>query len=1221
MRINATNNLFICIFIVIALIIVVGCATLSSTIEMNPGHVYGNIVFQNTSTEIANHLSTNAVVAAPPTYPGNEPVRLYEAGSSTLATSGYYTPINTAPDASTYVAGSFDLYPNVQDTGSDFLVLVDSIRFNDGAQYSMGSYNQTSTAAHMCAGIMPVSTNPAGTQCDIAECAGLINIHFGFVGDPADLNAIDTNSPAQCNIDVYIEDPAGSGSHSLQARSGSRLFPISSLTGGGVTVPLLVRETPSSVRIEIGCSVLMEPGEDGFIIIPTTGRTPLGAVSEISSLSCGQSASTPPIDIPVERTAGKLRGYFDVSDHDEVSARISIGNSIYSNFYVQPPLVPAGSVPTTQWVFEGVPAGVHRVIASALVDGGDKQLMFPYRDGPTNLPVDVLEGSTTDIVATFVSKPVKAEGAVRLFDMSGLTDLNALTTSPFSSDRYVWNYWTSYVEALGDADIAINVPDAGSGVGGVSRARLIGSYDATNHEALTNYQLLLNGLSPETGSLDGTDAKATLWDIETLDVTFNPASGMDSESKISLGYDFHYQADVDANSAIQVPEQQICFGKIELTYQIDPTLGTLYNPYMSYSNEGVFSSTITGGTPYTAVSGYAQGIPDNFDERTSTARISATVPQGFQYQGWNRIYFAPPGATSSSEASYVWLGDMNIPHEGVVKCGSTFQECIDVLDEDGNYARLSITILDDTGVITPQYCLANDTMELTVDVSSDGLDVTRLAYVIDPVLDPSLELRDAVRDVCDNNPTAVLCTSCGPDPTDTISITSLPPGGHTIYACATNVSDCFVYDSYPFEVTDEDLDLQCSADFTVTLNPGETEIAATDPRIADNLSASIVGNCGITADILDDRPDAFQCGTTKDVQYTASGIGNCITRVTVECPPEHYLSYVEKSSDTISELNVYHVEGDAITSYDFFNYLNAAQIWVEYDSTGSLLGYAQSEGLPVVKVFDALSGASVFPTFFSSALPVNLAFRPDNPAQYAVVTTTDFQSFEIHLIENNTIAGSQAIPTPTASGMSRPEIAWSPAGDKLSAVYTVNQSGGNSVMVVFQWDVSGNTFSSQTGAIGLWPMSDPRPIRLFARELLQFDDGTRLIGSSIGINYVTGTTIAPIYPALNDDIDITDDGKAAVYIFINDLAPGKPGMVYGLVNLDQPGSINVLPGPMVLHGKSVAISSDKKYVAVATTSSAMEASKIMLYSFPDFTLLKTIAADNPHDLVFRPVGP
>ena len=177
----SSTRLFALWFITVGFISITSCVTsisVNTNVNVNPGRVYGNIIFENTSVEIAAHLASNNVVDHPLTDTGLEPVRLTNPSTRDLQASSYYTSVNTAPDASTYIAASYDMNPNVEDTGSDFLAWVQNIKFSDGASYVMGSPNNLSTYANMCTGVMPITTNPSGTQCHISECAGLIKVKF-----------------------------------------------------------------------------------------------------------------------------------------------------------------------------------------------------------------------------------------------------------------------------------------------------------------------------------------------------------------------------------------------------------------------------------------------------------------------------------------------------------------------------------------------------------------------------------------------------------------------------------------------------------------------------------------------------------------------------------------------------------------------------------------------------------------------------------------------------------------------------------------------------------------------------------------------------------------------------------------------------------------------------------------------------------------------------------
>ncbi|WP_126454411.1 hypothetical protein [Sulfuriflexus mobilis] len=1168
--------------------------------EVNPGKVSGTISFINTSPDVAARLSANPV-----TVPANAlPVKLYR--DNTLAASGAYAVVNTAPDSNTYQAASYVLHPDVEETGSDFHVLVNSMLFADTSTYRFASSSTNSVSVQQCPGVLPETVQPAGTVCDVNECAALLGLQYKFVPDPAEpdiLMALDPNVDVVCTVSAYLEDPPGSNTTGLQAATGELTTPLSEMIGAGAQAQLLVRASAAPVSLTVSCQVKTKSGEEGFVIIPSTGFTPLDKSVSLGVLACGETQTPATIEIPVERNAGRLIGYFDINGYDEAIAQISL-DTAGGIFSKSPPLVAAGTLPTEKWEFKGAPQGPHSVIARTVLDNGDKWLMLPHRNG-LNGQVTVVKDQITDINVSLISKPVKVQGNVLLFDINGKTDLDAINNPAFLTTTLVTTK-QSYMEALGIEELpSIN---GGSGFGGISRGRLNGAYDPASHEAPLNYELLLTGLSPEDGNLDGSDAKPTLWDVDTLRLYF------DKTPAVLGGYNF---VDIDlaqwlneladpatSDDVIMLPEQKFCLGKAALTIRVDESLATLYRPQMSTFSTSQYFPTVSGTSPVAGIDGFAVGDKYSDNDAAAEVHISATLPEGFQYKIRPTTNYLPADGSSSSWLS---LGDMLIPQDGVIGCGKVENLCANLTDLEGGASILDVSITNPSGVDNQNYCVNSGNLELNITASSTGNDVQQLAYV----LDPPASVTD-LQEYCNSSGTAtVLCTDCGMAPQFPVNLTSLASGSHTLVACAQDTGSCVSSEEYSFSVTEQELALQCTPDFTVELNIGETGIAKDDPRITDNLGAELLGNCGVPDTIADDQPDVFPIGDTT-VTFSASGVDDCTTTTTVVEPVLHELAYVDRINANSHALKVYTVELGTEKTFDWFDAATPNEVWVEYDRLGDVLGYAYSAGNNKVKSFDADSAAQTLPPYPCTGNCVNIAYRPEHAGQYAVVETTDFATYTIRLVENGVELDSQSLSA--VDGMSRVELAWFPLGSKLSAIFTSPQANDANAGKIhyYQWSVINDAFSTETS------MLEQRPIREYVHELLHLGDDSALFATKYTINTVQGGVITNLNAAsvFMNALDFTDNGDAAGIITSKAFGPATLGYVWGMIDIDKPADISAVLGGLVPEvTNTVAISSDKEYIAVGTIQG------IHVFTFPDFSFVATIPATRPYDLAFRPVGP
>jgi hypothetical protein len=1189
--------------------IVVLSITACAGIGITPGKVYGNISYINTSPDVIAYLSSNPVVPNPGATTELDPVRSYTPGNFVASATAQYTPDNTLIDPQTYQAATYEIHPNADESGTNLLLTVDKLRLSDGALYRFGSIDASSPAAALCSGITPTDTNPSGTQCNFSECPALLDLSLRFTGAQADLDAILDQPTASipCEAEAYIEDVAGSGDFAYQAASGSHLYTLPELLAGNAHIKLATRGVSSQVQIKLACSVQIKPGETGFVVIPATGRTPLGGESTINSAACGQTVAPPAIDIPVERHAGRLTGYFDVSGHDEAAAEICV-DSLSSPFCTNPPLVAATATPTQKWTFEGIPAGPHTVIARAFV-GADQLLLFPNMAG-ANHPVEIVSGSTTDIGATFVSQPITAHGQLKLFDPSGQTDLRYFVSNPFDTSSWESQIFTSTMAAQGDSGMAPE-PNGASGYGAHSYSRLMGVYDAMQNLAQLDYSLYLNGLSYPGGNLDGSEARPTPWKVDSFNLNMTSPSGNRKSVSVSLATNLNYTANPSqppAGGAFEVPEQRICFSSQTVQFNVNPLIGSFSRVpdfYVS-SIPGTYYPSTLGVAPINYASAHSFGTFANYPD-TQSASVSVTLPEGFQYQGYSILSFIPAGGDASQETT-MYLDPIAFPAEGGLGCGQNGGVCIDLQDGTGHSTQLSVSVTDSSGSQTPAYCTSDGNLDLRVDVGSQGVDVMRVAYQLDP----------ASTDDCQTGPAQELCaTGCGPDPSFPINLTGLTPGQHSLRVCATSSTGCTAFENYSFDVDVQPPMLQCAPDFNVSLLSGETSVLATDPRVADNLGTQVQGNCGLPVGISDDRPAEFFPGQ-RTVTFSSSGLDSCTTKVNVIPAVDRFISF-EIHDDSYG--------ADVIKTFDFLDgsevgtmYPNAQSFNFEYNDSGSKLAVIPI-GIGPVQIIDLASGASTYFAVPTGYTLHDIAFDPQNDSRYAIVgtQTANPDQHAIFIYVGNTQKSRFDMPLFAPSlRISRPNIAWSPDGSKISASFTQPAPAVNEYsLFMSEWNVVNDSITLPANGI-----YDNRPNlsnRETLRELVYQDDDWRAAASdltvSLGIKRTTNEVIGSIFGVKNVDMDLPPKGGAAAFIQYIDLAAGDvawPGFVTPLTTTTIP---SVTYGPMfypVTSKPTVAISSDARYVAVGLID------KVQVFSTPDFLLVKDIPAIRPRNLEFKP---
>ncbi len=1185
-----------------SMILIPGCTSVTIT----PGKVIGNISYTDASPEILDYLNNTSVED-----PSYDTVRMYSIDEESPIAQSQHIPDNMVYDSQTYQAAHFLINPNVKMDGTDLLLTVTSLEFANNTTYKFGSINPQSPYSRLCEDIKPLEVDPEGTECHISECPSLLDLHLAIVGAQEDLDAIqdDPAHPVSCSARLEIEDIPGSNTYSIQSLAGARSFTLQELLSGDAQILFLGRAVDSQVNINVSCKVPIAPGETGFITIPDTNLTPLNSTITLESAACGARISPPVIELPLERSSGRLIGYFDVSGFDESpeNAMVCVDDSsstygFSSNFCTEPAVVPAGTVPTQKWEFEGIEAGWHSVWARAIIAGGDYWLKFPAKTGMNGL-VYIPMGETVDLGGTFVSHPVTAHGRLKLYDRGGQTDLNQFESQAFTD---FWSSNTSFMAANGDRRIA-NAENGASGEYGESRGRLIGNYDSEQNLALFNYQLLLNGLSPPNGDLNGQDAFPTQWDINFFHLLITPESGEVQNTSISQAASLSYIADISqfpGEETIEVPEQHICFGKTSIELNVSPQIGTLSSPELLVRSEGIHNSTSIGTTQLLSIYNTTKGA----GSAGTTASVSATLPEGFQYQITPSVYFRPTGADNST---LLHLDPIFFPDAGVLGCGQDAGGCINISDLDGSYTMLRVNITNRQAGpdgATPLYCLADGNLNLDIKVNSDGVEVVRVAYVLDP----------SSTDGCRGSGAEVLCSSdCGQDPVEySVDLTGIEPGEHTLVACATDVIGCQAFDKYTFNVDPRTPHISCEQEIFLHLQEEESFIPATDPRVTDTLHAEIVGNCQLPIRISDDRPNEFLAGQ-RPVTFTSESALPCTTNVIVEPDPNsRIISFVTLDSG-VYELRSYEFLSDTQLA-SRIDYTDWQSFHFEYNNTGTRLAIIPN-GSGLVRIFDLESDndSDYFPVPSGYTLH-DIAFDPQNPSRYAIVgtQTANTDQHAIFIYTGNVQMSRYDLPVFAASlRISQPLISWSPDGSKISISFTQPAPALNTYPIcIAEYNIVDNTLTTTPILISNFGTS----LQQF-RELVYQDENWRALATEkmigLGTSQSDNPTLFSNFLVKNVDIDLTPDGMSAAFVEKVDLTHGDVARVGFATPFDYDSRPNVFydsTAYAVTVTPSVAVSSDSRFAAVGLND------KVLVFAVPEFNQVAQILATRPQNLEFKP---
>ena len=1228
----------------LALLALAGCP-LSCDLDANLGKVDGDILFTNTTADVSAYLLNHQVIAD-----GSSSGSVAFYPSSVVgpsAASTQYLPENTVVGPAIFKGASYSINPPVDAVNNQFRIVANSLRFEGNRSYRFGTLIPDSglPATHACGPVPSLLDDADGIQCDVSECAQVVNVRLKLTGADADIEGLEPNlPPVACTVRAKIAETPGVFPNSVQA-DFSGTFPRDDLRGAGQVIPLLVRADGSQIAFEGACSAQPKPGEENFPINTSTGLADFGGEASPIAVTCPAASGSLPevvIEIPVERNAGVLTGLFDLSGEDEDgNARVTVrpgGIETYDHYGNADP-VPASSVPTNPWRIEGVPAGDHEVRAEAFVQGGDTFVRFPITGNRNSPPVTVTPGAVTDLGSTFIARPRKATGRIVLHDPPNKTDLSDIETHLFDPIYMGFPFSlhgvSSYVVAEGSPDVGVGEGGAtgASGELGFTYGRLKQTWDAGTNRVDSAYDLLLAGISPKNGATDGSDALTTAWDVTALELRLSPP---DSDEGITIDFnkDLHYTYTPPPSGGappLQVPEQDICFGKIGLEMEVDPALGTLYGPVLYAYWATVSAPTSVPGSAYTA-HGSGSGRPRDAGTADSVATVRLTLPEGIQYPvRWGVSLKTPDG--NSTRFS---LQQLDMPVNGALACGQFTKACLKINDASGAYTPLSVGVSP-----TLPYCRPSGDFSLDVSVDSGGSDVDVVTYEVD------------------GGATHYLCAPCGPDPDGLpidVSTLGLGPGDHTISVSATGQGSCVGTLEESFRIPDMPLSLQCEPLVEVTLQGDESELPADDPRVAPHLDPQVTGDsCGLPTEVthdpatigsfpIGDTPVTFT--VTEPAQLVPSGGLSCTTTVRVASPvspPE--IDFINQNvvigqdpttGNDVTE-NVLEVHSVLDNSLNLQRYSSPLAYHFEFDATGGRMAIIPNvAGTANIRIIDTATGSTLesFPAPSGYKL-YDFDFDPQDTSKYAIVgsQTANLDQHAIFIYGSGSLLSRYDMP-PLGSSIqvSRPRVTWSPDGTKISAMYTAPVAAANRHnLLVTEWDVVSGQMTQPAVVLETQPgAADEETVR----EIVYQDGDWRVGGTNFTITRAIKRppteSIFPILLAPNVDLDLTFDGKAAAILTGTSLTPGALGTVVAASPLDQIALPNVNQGPGLRYATSVAISSDAKYVAVATQGPAILNSagdvvdhndRVLVYSLPNFSQIKEIEAYLPRNLEFRPAGP
>lgn len=738
-----------------------GCGGIGP-LQQDTGVLTGEIRFIGTSPELQAHLLQNPARSGGQVWVHRQP------DGAVAAITGYdvSTPGSNAPISATeWKVGNYTAAVPVSESGDAFLVVVNSVGFASGGEYRFGFREPNTMASHLSETVPRQGTATLNLQ----ECAKLVPVRIRLTAQSSgDLGPLESapETEASCVVTARVQD---AGFFSRQASSPQKGFTAGTLTsmgGGEITFP--VRAQGQATRLAATCSV-RAPAGSGYLPDPNGWASFTGPESEPMVFSCEGANPTEPIDlqVPVRRQpTGGLRGKFDFVGFQESGARIEAGNR-----NTTPAPLPSEPPTSASWSFEAIPVGPVQLSATGHV-GQDRQLKLPSSGTMANLQVQ--ENQIEDLGAMFVVRPVEVAGKLIFVDPTGVTKLPTLTTIESASSNLVSNVIATGVET------APQGPLAASAAGGESTGRLHGLH-APGLGCLTifqqgcwqlNYRLLLSGLSPRDGQLDGSDTRRTLWDVSGAELFFQDNSAQHRQNlTLKFAREMRHlsrEPGIDPD----VTDVAMCMGQVELSFVATEGTGQLHSPEFSHPLTRITSSTPAIPRDILHSFGDAQGIPSQPGGSSSTW-VAATVPEGASYELIPSVQVRPPGASISTLIN--GIPRVRIPMTGTLSCGQVERACLQLNSVVGSTARaLQVSISDQP------YCRPDGLDSLQFKVESNDEVLERVQYSIDGI-------------------STTHCEGCVMSESMPVTITpSLAAGTHTIVVTAVGTTGCIASSTYTF---------------------------------------------------------------------------------------------------------------------------------------------------------------------------------------------------------------------------------------------------------------------------------------------------------------------------------------------------------------------------------------------------------------------------------------
>jgi hypothetical protein len=702
------------------------------------------------------------------------------------------------------------------------------------------------------------------------------------------------------------------------------------------------------------------------------------------------------------------------------------------------------------------------------------------------------------------------------------------------------------MEAKGALRIAA---DSHSGLEGLARAQLMGTYDTTTGEASLDYTLLLGGPSPAGGAADGSGAFPTPWDISRLHLRFGYPGGWERLRVGLADAGLALAALSPGEGPVTAPTQEVCVAEAQLKLRIEPSIGAVSRPGARVETTGPFYGASNSSILFD-VKGRLDPEWGDPPVPVSEVALPLRLPAGFIYEVSPAVDVTLGGPVGSTTRAN--LPSLRLPESAPLRCGDEHGTCLR-LGCGETYEALGVEVLAADGLAPAPSCLAGTAADFAIRVTdTEGLAPSRVSYALDPS-----------GEYCGPSPTVLCDGDCPVDPVFPITVSGLSPGVHRVAACAGFESDPFcAHHSAAFAVEA----LTCPSDFRVLLDPGEVDVAASDPRIAGNLQASVSG-CGAGVPVTDDRPGSFPPGVTT-VQFAAGGAGACQTRVTV----------------IPSALSLKHQRPPAVDSLlELFAPLTlpsslAGRVPVGSSPVAYLLG---EDGRATVVGPSGLANvrfSAAAPTWHTIGLPTGpwrLAPHPSRPFHAVLGRPGAVGPWTIKVVQGTQVLGTASIPGLPGYQQSLTAIGWSPDGHRLAVagVAWATGVGPGPVYVAHVWDLT-----TPTSPVGPATTTHPAPSNAVVHEIL-LRASDLLVASGRGL-YRLDPGWNPVYLRGNLDMVIGPGGDSVI------LASVEPTAKIRLVYRTFGPAGETREGPELLRTKmgtsEIAVTGDGRFAAITT---------------------------------------